>query len=159
MQLDLNINRNKVFKKIKTDILNDYFVIKQLQIMTANSKIINGESYIYQCFTFRPEIQEHTFIGNEFIGMDPSLETDYNNIMNRVIEAGKEGFLPDLLAELKSIIGEDNLEYDGYEIGEEEFSHYFFIKASEYRHVLSRIEKWREFNEFDDIMYWEVKEI
>ena len=74
--------------------------------MKENSKEINGEKYVYQCFTFRPEIQEHTFIGNEFIGMDPSQETDYNNIMNRVIEAGKEGFLPDLLAELKNLIGE-----------------------------------------------------
>ena len=127
--------------------------------MNENSKEINGEKYVYQCFTFRPEIQEHTFIGNEFIGMDPSQETDYNNIMNRVIEAGKEGFLPDLLAELKNLIGEDNFEYDGYEIGEDEYSHYFFIKASSYKSILSKIEKWRDINDYNEIMYWEEKEI
>ena len=127
--------------------------------MNENSKEINGEKYVYQCFTFRPEIQEHTFIGNEFIGMDPSQETDYNNIMNRVIEAGKEGFLPDLLAELKILIGEDNFEYDGYEIGEDEYSHYFFIKASSYKSILSKIEKWRDINDYNEIMYWEEKEI
>ena len=127
--------------------------------MNENSKEINGEKYVYQCFTFRPEIQEHTFIGNEFIGMDPSQETDYNNIMNRVIEAGKEGFLPDLLAELKNLIGEENSEYDGYEIGEDEFSHYFFIKASLYKNILSKIEKWRDINDYNEIMYWEEKEI
>ena len=127
--------------------------------MNENSKEINGEKYVYQCFTFRPEIQEHTFIGNEFIGMDPSQETDYNNIMNRVIEAGKEGFLPDLLAELKILIGEDNFEYDGYEIGEDEYSHYFFIKASSYKSILSKIENWRDINDYNEIMYWEEKEI
>ena len=127
--------------------------------MKENSKEINGEKYVYQCFTFRPEIQEHTFIGNEFIGMDPSQETDYNNIMNRVIEAGKEGFLPDLLAELKILIGEDNFEYDGYEIGEDEYSHYFFIKESAYKSILSKIEKWRDINDYNEIMYWEEKEV
>lgn len=141
------------------DPLIDYFVIKQLQIMTEDNKEINGEKYVYQCFTFRPEIQEHTFIGSEFIGMDPSRETDFDSIMNRVIEAGKEGFLPDLLAELKGLIGEDNFEYDGYEICEEEFSHYFFIKASSYKSILSRLEKWRDLNEYNELMYWEEKEI
>jgi hypothetical protein len=127
--------------------------------MTENNKVINGEKYVYQCFTFRPEIQEHTFIGKEFIGMNPSEESDYNNIMDRVIEAGKEGFLPDLLAELKNLIGEDNSEYDGYEIGEEEFSHYFFIKASSYKSIISKLEIWRDLNEYNELMYWEEKEI
>lgn len=122
-------------------------------------KAIHGEEFVYHSFLFKPEIQEHSFIGNEFIGMDPSEKTDYNNILNRVIEAGKEGFLPDLLAELKNLIGENNYEYDGYEIGEEEFSHYFFIKASLYKNVLSKIEQWREFNEYNELMYWEVKDV
>lgn len=122
-------------------------------------KKIEGEDFVYHCFTFDPQIQKHSFIGNEFIGMDPSDVTDRENILDRVIEAGKEGFLPDLLAELKNLIGESNYEYDGYEIGEEEFSHYFFIKVSSYKSILSKIEKWREFNEFNDIMYWEVKEV
>lgn len=127
--------------------------------MTENNKVINGEKFVYQCFTFRPEIQEHTFIGKEFIGMNPSEKSDYNNIMDRVIEAGKEGFLPDLLAELKNLIGEDNSEYDGYEIGEEEFSHYFFIKASSYKSIISKLEIWRDLNEYNELMYWEEKEI
>lgn len=131
--------------------------------MTENNKWylqeINGENFVYHSFLFKPEIQNHSFIGNEFIGMDPSEKSDYNNILNRVIEAGKEGFLPDLLEELKELIGENNYEYDGYEIAEEEFSHYFLIKASLYKNILSKIEKWREFNEFNEIMYWEEKEI
>jgi hypothetical protein len=122
-------------------------------------KEINGEDFVYHCFTFKPEIQEYSFIGNEFIGMDPSEKSDYNNIMDRVIEAGKEGFLPNLLAELKALIGENNYEYDGYEIGEDEFSHYFFIKATAYKNVLSKIKKWREFNEYNDLLDWEEKEI
>jgi len=27
---------------------------------------IEGENYIYQCVSFDPKIQEHTFIGGEF---------------------------------------------------------------------------------------------
>jgi hypothetical protein len=120
---------------------------------------INGDNYIYHRFSFKPEIQEHSFIGNEFIGMDPSEKTDYQNIMDRIIEAGKEGFLPNILEELKGLIGENNYEYDGYEISEEEFSHYFLIRATIYSSILSKIEKWREFNELNELMYWEEKEV
>lgn len=122
-------------------------------------KEIGGDKYVYHCFSFKPEIQEHSFIGNEFIGMDPSETTDHQNIMDRVIEAGKEGFLPNLLGELKDVIGENNYEYDGYEISEEEYSHYFLIKASIYKAVMSKIKLWREFKEFNELMYWDEKEV
>lgn len=122
-------------------------------------KKINGEDFVYHCFIFKPAIQDHTFIGNEFIGMNFEKASDEYEILNRVIDAGKEGFLPDLLLELKNLIGENNFEYDGYEIGEDEFSHYFFIRASCYKKILLKIEKWRELSDLDELMFWEEKEL
>lgn len=122
-------------------------------------KEIDGESFVYHRFSFKPEIQNCFFIGNEFIGMNISDESGYEDIMNRVIDAGKEGLLPDILSELKTLIGESNCEYDGYEIGEDEFSHYFFIRSSSYKIALSKIMNWRHFNELNELMYWEEREI
>jgi hypothetical protein len=117
-------------------------------------KKIDGENFIYHCFTFDPAIQEHTFSGIEFLGMDQVEETRDLRMFERVVEAGPEGFLPDLVEDLKKIFGEGNYKYDGYEIGEEEFSLYFFIKEELYNSLLRKVELWSEFHEFRDLIYW-----
>ena len=121
-------------------------------------KNIEGEDFIYHCFTFDPKIQEHTFLGKEFIGMDPVEETRNLNAFERVVDASPEGFMPELVEELKNIFGEGNYEYDGYEIGEDEFSLYFLIKAKLYKSLLKKVEQWSEYNEFRNLVYWEEKE-
>ena len=57
-------------------------------------KKINNENYIYQCFTFDPKIKEHTFLGNEFIGMDQSAEKEVLRTYERIVDAGPDGFMP-----------------------------------------------------------------
>lgn len=121
-------------------------------------KNIHGEDFIYHCFTFDPKIQGHTFLGKEFIGIDPVEETRNLNIYERVVAAGPEGFMPELVKELQNIFGTRNFEYDGYEIGENEFSLYFFIKAELYKSLLKKVEKWSDYNEFKDLIFWEEKE-
>lgn len=77
---------------------------------------INGENYIYHCFTFDPKIQEHTFLGNEFIGIVQADEVDVINTFERIVDAGPEGFMPRLVEELQYLFGEGNYIYDGYEL-------------------------------------------
>ena len=122
-------------------------------------KKIDGDNFIYHCFSFDPAIQEHTFLGNEFIGMVQVEETRELKIFDLVVDAGPEGFMPELVAELKNILGEGNYVYDGYEIGEDnfkifEFNLYFFIKESLYNSLLRKVELWSEFHGFRDIIYW-----
>lgn len=122
-------------------------------------KKINGENFIYHYFTFDPQIQEHTFLGNEFIGMDQVAETRDFSMFDRVVEAGPEGFLPQLVDELKNIFEEGNYKYDGYEIGEDEsgiveFNLYFYIKEPLYESLLKKVELWSEFNGFRDLISW-----
>ena len=122
-------------------------------------KMINGENYIYHCFTFNPKIQEHTFLGNEFIGMDQVEETRNLQMFDRIVDAGPFGFMPQLVEELQNIFGEGNYVYDGYEIGEDEFkifefNLYFFIKESLYESLLKKVEFWSEFNGFKDLISW-----
>ena len=74
-----------------------------------------------------------------------------------MLEAGPEGLLPELKDELQKIFGEGNYKYDGNEIGPDEFSLYFFIKAKNYKKVLKKIEAWRDYNEFNDLMWWKEK--
>lgn len=62
---------------------------------------IDGQNYIYHRFTFDAAIQDHTFIGDEFIGMNPGDESETMEIFDRVVAAGKEGFMPNLVEEIK----------------------------------------------------------
>ncbi len=116
--------------------------------------VIDGERFVYHRFTFDPKIQEHTFIGDEFIGMDHVEETRNLSMFDRVVEAGKDGFMPNLVEELKNIIGEGNYVYDGYEIGEEDFGLYFFIKENVYKETLKKVELWADVNDIKDLIDW-----
>jgi hypothetical protein len=125
----------------------------------------NGDNFVYHCFTFDPKIQEHTFLGNEFIGMDQQNEgQDIFRSYERVVEAGPEGFMPELVKELKDIFGEGNYKYDGYEIGEDEtsvfeFNLYFLIKEKLYKLLLKKVEKWSEYHGFRELISWEENEV
>lgn len=114
----------------------------------------NGQNYIYHRFTFDTAIQNHTFIGDEFIGMDPVEETRNLNAFERVVAAGPDGFMPNLVRELKNIFGEENYIYDGYEIGEEDFGLYFFIKAELYESLLKKVKLWSKAVDVDKFMCW-----
>lgn len=123
---------------------------------------INNENFIYHCFTFDPKIQEHIFLGNEFIGLGQENEINVMNTYERVVDAGPEGFMPHLVKELQNIFGEGNYVYDGYEIGEDEsgifeFNLYFLIKESVYKSMLKKVELWSEFNVFKELIFWDSK--
>ena len=120
-------------------------------------KVIHGERFVYHCFTFDPEIQEHTFLGKEFIGMDQVEEIRDLRMFDRVVDAGPEGFMPILVDEFKKIFGEGNYIYDGYEIGEGEFSLYFFIKEKSYKTLLAKVEHWSKYNGFNKLIWWKSK--
>lgn len=64
------------------------------------------------------------------MGMDQAYETRNLIMLDRLIDAGPLGFMPELVSELQNIFGEGNYSYDGYEIGEDVFSLYFLIKRS-----------------------------
>ncbi|MCZ6703169.1 MAG: hypothetical protein O6940_09020 [Ignavibacteria bacterium] len=118
-------------------------------------KVVDGERFVYHRFTFDPRIQEHTFIGNDFIGMDRVEETRNLQMIDRVVEAGPYGFMPNLAEELKNIFGEGNYEYDGYEIGEEDFGLYFFIKEKLLKDLLKKVELWADLNDIKEYIYWD----
>ena len=116
---------------------------------------INGENYIYHRFTFDTAIKDHTFIGNEFIGMNPVEESETMEIFERCVAAGPEGFMPNLVEEIKNVLGEGNYIYDGYEIGEEDFGLYFYIKAELYESLLKKVKLWSKAVDVDGFMWWE----
>jgi len=115
------------------------------------------KKFIYQCFTFNPRIQEHTYLGDYFLGMDQVTETRNMSMFDRVVDAGPEGLLPQFVEELKKIFGEGNYSYDGYEIGEEEYSLYFLINEKVYQSSLEKVDKWSEYHGFRDLIFWENK--
>lgn len=122
--------------------------------MTKQTEKIKGQNYIYHRFTFDAAIKDHTFIGNEFIGMNPSDKSETMEIFERCVEAGPDGFMPNLVADLKKVLGEGNYIYDGYEIGEEDFGLYFFIKAELYDSLLEKVKLWSKAVDVDGFVWW-----
>ena len=116
---------------------------------------IEGQDYVYHRFTFDTAIQDHTFIGDEFIGMNPADESETMEIFDRCAEAGPDGFMPNLVEEIKKVIGKENYIYDGYEIGEEDFGLYFFIKADIYESTIEKIKLWSNAVDIDKFIWWE----
>lgn len=116
---------------------------------------IDGQDYIYHRFTFDTALQEHTFIGDEFIGMDPSDKSETMEIFERCVEAGPDGFMPNLVEEIKKVLGKGNYIYDGYEIGEQDFGLYFFIKAELYDSLLNKVKLWSKAVDIDQFIWWE----
>ncbi|WKZ69643.1 MAG: hypothetical protein QY331_00070 [Melioribacteraceae bacterium] len=116
---------------------------------------IDGQNYIYHRFTFDAAIQDHTFIGDEFIGMNPGDESETMEIFDRVVAAGQDGFMPNLVEEIKKVLGEGNYIYDGYEIGEEDFGLYFFIKAEHYDSLLDKVKLWSKAVDIDRFIWWD----
>lgn len=121
-------------------------------------KKIEGEDFVYHCFIFNPQIQEHTFLGESFLGMDQVDETRNLQMLGRVIDAGPFGFMPKLVEELQNILGESYYRYDGYEIGEDVFALYFFIKRSHYHSLLNKVKQWAAYHEISHLVDWDNKE-
>lgn len=116
---------------------------------------IDGQDYIYHRFTFDAAIQDHTFIGDEFLGMNPGDESETMEIFERVVAAGKDGFMPNLVEEIKKVLGEGNCIYDGYEIGDEDFGLYFFIKAELLDSLLDKVKLWSKTVDIDRFIWWD----
>jgi hypothetical protein len=116
---------------------------------------IDGQNYIYHRFTFDAAIQDHTFIGDEFLGMNPGDESETMEIFERVVAAGKDGFMPNLVDEIKKVLGEGNCIYDGYEIGDEDFGLYFFIKAELLDSLLDKVKLWSKTVDIDGFIWWD----
>lgn len=116
---------------------------------------IDGQDYIYHRFTFDAAIQDHTFIGDEFIGMNPGDGSETMEIFDRVVSAGQDGFMPNLVEEIKKVLGEGNYIYDGYEIGEEDFGLYFFIKVELLDSLLDKVKLWSKAVDIDRFIWWD----
>lgn len=123
--------------------------------MNDKANEIDKQDYIYHRFTFDTAIQEQTFIGDEFIGMNPADKSETMEIFERCVGAGRDGFMPNLVEEIKKVLGKENYIYDGYEIGEEDFGLYFFIRAELYDSLLKKVKLWSEAVDVDKFIWWD----
>ena len=119
-----------------------------------------GVDYVIQRFIFKPEILEHTFSGDQFIGMDYYNEFGTPKLIERCKElADSDGkFMPVIIKELEDIIG-DNECYQGLSFKADHITHIFYIKASGYYQTLEKIKHWCNYNEYQDIVSWKEYDI
>lgn len=134
--------------------------------MKKDAQIIieNGVEYIYQPIFFKPEIMSEYYIGDAFIGIDSRKNIDSEELSGLAQMAGIDGFMPELVRELSdSVIGADNLIYDGYDFSREEgygidgVSFYFMINKKNYEAIMSKIKYWSIAKGFDHLIHFDVK--
>jgi hypothetical protein len=146
---------------IKICVHNKDATINEVIIISIFMKFIEGSMYIHQSFHFTWEMTDKTFIGSEFIGLDPKHAFDEPEALFDMMEdaENKDGFMPKLMADLKGLIGDNNYIFDSYGIGEDGFDLMFYIKEIIYKYKLKVINDWKKYNNFDRIMHFKEKKL
>lgn len=129
--------------------------------MNKAPKIIRegGVEWIYQSIHFSPQIMSYYYVGDYFLDLDINEELKSGQLHERIESAGIDGFMPKLVEELKSVIGEGNYKYDGYEFGEDEVNFYLLIKKSEYIEAMEKIKYWVIIADYEKIVSYDVKKV
>ena len=69
-----------------------------------------------------------------------------------IIEQGQEGFMPILVNEIQSLIGEGNYVYDMWEFGPDGFSLFWWIRKDVYQQKMDLIGKWVVYNKMGELV-------
>jgi hypothetical protein len=138
---------------------NDDATIEEKIIIPWFVVYINDAQYNYQIFTFKWEMQDHTFCGADFIGMNRETELVDLSALDRIKAAGMHGFMPELVKTIGELIGDGNYIYAGYAFSIKIFNLCFLIKENIYKDKLDLIEKWKKYNSFDQLMSWDVQSL
>jgi hypothetical protein len=119
----------------------------------------NENDYVYQSFWFKNGIKEYFYAGNGFIAhrKDMDIEESFGLALEMV--GDKEAFMPVLVKKIESLIGKGNYRNDFWEFGDDDFSLYWFIKKEVYVEKMNLIREWIKFEELEDLVGFEVKEI
>lgn len=117
----------------------------------------HGMEWIAQSINFDHGIMSDYYVGEHFLNADIKKELSAGVLSARVESAGKDGFMPKLVEELKWIIGDGNYRYDGYAFGENEINFYFLIRKAEYDQIMNKIKYWAIIKDFDDKMSYDLK--
>jgi hypothetical protein len=135
---------------------------------TAQVEIRNGVEYIYQPIHFKAGIMKEYYVGDSFVGIVDKKYFEPEELSDLIQRAGIEGFMPELVSELRSVIGvtgKDRKLYDGYEFGREiekgidEVIFYFLIKKENYEKIMRDIKYWSIAKNLDHLIYFDVKNI
>ncbi len=119
----------------------------------------NKDDYIYQSFWFKNEIKEYFYAGNGFITHKKNMNIEESFELALEMAGDKEAFMPTLVEKIELLIGKENCISDFWEFGDEDFSLYWSIKKEVYVEKIKLISEWVKFEEFDDLVGFEVKEV
>jgi hypothetical protein len=109
---------------------------------------IEGQYYIVQPFVFSNKVMQSCFAGVDFIGVDTK---NYCDVVQRVQEAGVDGFMPSLVKEIEEILGDGNYIYNGYSLGVDQFNFIFFIKIDKYVSKMKVLKDWLVYKEWNSL--------
>jgi len=116
-----------------------------------NEKLNN--THIYQAFIFDNRIKERFSTGKSFLAYRDNMNKDeLVDLAHDIVDEGIEGFMPKLVSEIESLLGEGNFIYDFWEFGPDCFSLYWWIDKSVYNKKMEIISKWVEYNEMDGLI-------
>lgn len=122
-----------------------------------NTKVLDN-SHIYQSFFFENKIKEFFYSGNSFLEYGSDMkQPELLDLAYDIIDEGEAGFMPKLVDDIQSLLGEGNYVYDMWEFGPDSFSLYWWICKDVYLAKMALIGKWVAFNQLEDLVDYRVK--
>ena len=119
----------------------------------------NSDEYVYQSFWFKNEIKEHFYAGNGFITHMKNMNIEDSVELALEMAGDKKSFMPTLVDKIELLIGKENCISDFWEFGDEDFSLYWSIKKEVYIEKMKLIREWVKFEELEELVGFEVKEV
>lgn len=162
-------NHYEVFQFIFDDCMGNHHVgeppnfetlsIVKTKIDSTLKRVEFLDNCFYQCFYFRHTIKDFFYDGGISVG-DESISVEEQ--MDKALEICElndpKDFFPKLQSTIGNIIGEQNCEYDFYEMGSKGFTLYWSISKDVYYEKLNEIKEWLKYNELEDFMAFKIKD-
>ncbi len=129
-------------------------------IDSSLKRVLFLEKTTYQGFYFSNSIKEAYYQGDLYIGSDELPENEQAQVQLEIIRVNKaENFFPQLTKDLHNIIGDENCEYDFYEMGGSGFMLFWSITTEVYLETMNRIKEWMNYNELGEHLSFRIKDL
>lgn len=123
-------------------------------------EVFDGQKYYYQRIWFSPEAVDQLYLGDAFIGYTPEENKEVpedprdSPALQRVLEAGRDGFMPKVVASLDTLFEAENFHYDGWEVGPGDAALYYWLRADRYHELIDRLKGWVLEQDLDGMVEW-----
>ncbi len=112
-----------------------------------------NDDFIYQGFYFKNEIKKYFYPGDKFLMHKKGMSIEELKAFAIDMIGDKNAFMPTLVQTMEDLLGKDNIIYDFWEFGDDDFSLYWSIKKEIYDEKMRCVREWIKYEELEDLVW------